>query len=56
MHMLKQLLEYIPEIITINNGELDLEVEDVVNNYETVFHLYMTFIIESILRKTISHE
>lgn len=56
MHMLKQLLDYIPEIIAINNEEFDLEVEDVVNNHETVFHFYMTFIIESILRKTISHE
>lgn len=33
MHILKQVLDYIPEIIAINNEEFDLEVEDVVNNH-----------------------
>lgn len=33
MHMLKKVPDYISEIITINNDEFDLEVEDVVNNH-----------------------
>lgn len=54
MHVFKQLCNWIPEIITVTNEKVDLEVDDVVNNYENVFHLYMTFIIGSILRKSTS--
>lgn len=51
MHVFKQLLNWIPEMIIINDEKIDLGVGDVMKKQKTIFHLYMTLIIESILKK-----
>lgn len=54
MNEFKQLLNWISEIITINDEKVDLGVDYVVNNHETVFHHYMALIIGSALSKSTS--
>lgn len=54
MHVFKQLLNCISEIITINDEKVKLGVDDAVNNHGNAFQFYMTLIIGSILRKSTS--
>lgn len=54
MNVFNQLCNKIPLIITILMKKIDLEVDDIMNHNENIFHLSMTFIIGSIMRKSSS--